>query len=147
MENIPKLVTQKIGSFPIKEGVYMKKSKISVGDNIEAKRGTWDFGFIEHNNFEQHVSKSVPGYKTGHEYITFLSDYFISSGSNVYDIGCSTGNLITMLSTYNKEKKKISFNGIEPVKEFEKEFKKNISSLNDKNSHEFNFYFISCTRI
>ena len=118
----------------------MKKSKISVGDNIEAKRGTWDFSYIEHNNFEQHVSKSVPGYKTGHEYITFLSDYFISPGSNVYDIGCSTGNLITMLSSYNKEKKNISFNGIEPVEEFEKEFKKNISSLKTKTDHEFNFF-------
>ena len=41
----------------------MKKSKISVGDNIEAKRHP-GFRFIEHNNFEQHVSKSG-GYKTG----------------------------------------------------------------------------------
>ena len=70
----------------------------SVGDNLKADRGLWSFESINHNNFEDHVNKSVPGYEAGHRYLTFLSDYFISNGSIIYDIGCSTGNLISMLS-------------------------------------------------
>ena len=68
-----------------------------VGDNLSANRGNWSFSNIDHNDFESHVSKSVPGYDTGHKYISFLSDYFISSNSKVYDIGCSTGNLLKKL--------------------------------------------------
>ena len=82
-----------------------------VGDNISAERGAWSFSTIDHSIFEDHIEKSVPGYSQGHEYITFLSDYFISSGSRVYDIGCSTGNLIEKISIYNHEKNDVKFVG------------------------------------
>ncbi len=113
-------------------------SNNNVGDSISANRGSWSFNEIKHNNFQEHVLKSVPGYSKGHDYITFLSDYFISSGSTVYDIGCSTGSLISKLSNYHKNKKGVSFIGIEPSKGFKAEFIKNTSTLPIKNhSYEF----------
>ena len=80
--------------------------KRKVGDDLSADRGNWSFSDIDQENFESHISKSVPGYKDGHRYITFLSDYFISKDSLVYDIGCSTGNLLKELSVYHKNKEK-----------------------------------------
>ena len=114
------------------------KSKNSVGDEITANRGNWSFHDIKHNNFQDHVLKSVPGYSKGHEYITFLSDYFISNKSIVYDIGCSTGSLISRLSKYHKNKKGVNFIGIEPCVGFQDEFISNTSSLNQEN-HTFDF--------
>lgn len=110
-----------------------------VGDNISANRGNWSFSDINQNDFESHVSKSVPGYYDGHKYITFLSDYFLSSKSKIYDIGCSTGNLIKRLSEYNYEKDEINFVGIEPILKFEKLFKNNISNNKLNKTHKFEF--------
>ena len=110
----------------------------SVGDDITANRGSWSFYDIKHNNFQDHVLKSVPGYSKGHDYITCLSDYFVSSDSQVYDIGCSTGSLIAKLSKYHANKKSVHFIGIEPCSGFEEEFLTNISSLNREN-HSFEF--------
>ncbi len=109
-----------------------------VGDNISAKRGKWNFSDVE-ENFESHISKSVPGYLAGHEYITFLSDYFISSGSTIYDIGCSTGNLLKKISEYQKEKSDLEFFGIEPVNKFEEQFVKNTKSSQSNKTHNFEF--------
>ena len=33
-----------------------------VGDKLKAGRGVWNFKDIDHNKFENHISKSVPGY-------------------------------------------------------------------------------------
>ena len=69
-----------------------------AGDSINTSRGGWNFQDIDSKGFENHVSKSVPNYYEGHEYIRFLSDYFIHNDSVIYDIGCSTGSLISKLS-------------------------------------------------
>ena len=113
-------------------------SDSSVGDSIAAERGLWSFDTIDHKRFEDHVSKSVPGYLKGHEYITFLSDYFVSENSVIYDIGCSTGSLIAKLSNYHANKKGLQFIGIEPSPGFHDIFKSNTSSsLNSNHSFEF----------
>ena len=90
-----------------------------------------------HESFvEEHVKKSVPGYEEGHEYISFLSDYFIGENSRIYDIGCSTGNLIPKISETSKNKKGLSFIGVEPAIGFEKIFWENISGI-DNGNHSF----------
>ena len=76
-----------------------------VGDNISAKRGKWNFSDVEENL--TYISKSVPVYLA--DMNTYLSDYFISSGSTIYDIGCSTGNLFKKISEYQKEKSDLEF--------------------------------------
>ena len=91
---------------------------LNAGDSINTSRGGWDFKNINTEDFEKHVSKSVPNYLEGHEYIRFLSDYFIHNESTIYDIGCSTGNLIAKLSNYHKDKTDLTFLGIEPSLNF-----------------------------
>ena len=86
-----------------------------VGDNITAKLDAWNFSDIDHSSFENHIERSVSEYSQGHEFITFLSDYLLSSGSRVYDIGCSTGHPLGKISRYNHKKNGINFVGIEPL--------------------------------
>ena len=107
------------------------------GDNIKALRSGWDFKNLNPENFEKHVSKSVPGYDHGHKIISLLSDYFISQNSLIYDIGCSTGNLISQLSTYHSNKKNLKFIGIEPAKNFAEIFNKNTKNKNLHHKFEF----------
>ena len=70
-----------------------------VGSNINAERGNWKFDKNAVENFQEHVKTSVPQYSEGHDLICMLSDYFCEKNSNVYDIGCSKGELIKKLST------------------------------------------------
>lgn len=76
----------------------------SVGDNIEASRAGWSFGGDVAISFDDHVSKSVPLYTEGHNLICGLSDFFIKNDSVVYEIGCSTGTLITKLANHSNQK-------------------------------------------
>ncbi|MCB1324976.1 MAG: methyltransferase domain-containing protein [Spirochaetales bacterium] len=69
-----------------------------VGDEITVSGKAWTFGGDVPVVFDQHVSRSVPLYAQGHELILRLSDYFVLDNSTVYDIGCSTGELLRKLS-------------------------------------------------
>jgi len=84
-----------------------------VGDGLNAKNAQWSFGGDTHKTFDAHVSKSVPFYSDGHSIIEEVSDFFLSDGSLVYDIGCSTGTLLEKLAVRNINKK-IQFIGCEP---------------------------------
>ena len=81
----------------------MKKN--IVDKNIKAKNSSWTFGNRISGKFEKHIKQSVPFYSEGHELILKLSDFFISEKSNVYDIGCSTGNLVKKISKRHANKK------------------------------------------
>ena len=108
-----------------------------VGEGLKSARGNWNFNDIDVSKFESHVKNSVPGYQESHEYIQILSDYFLSDCSTVYDIGCSTGNLLKMISDYNCSKRDINLIGIEKVKKFESIFNKNFENCSKK--HRFSF--------
>ncbi len=89
----------------------------SVGDNIKAIRASWDFSGNTALNFDKHVSKSVPGYKEGHDIILTLSDYFVTKkNSYIIDIGSSTGILLRKLSDRH-ENKELNLLGIDSVEE------------------------------
>ena len=49
-----------------------------VGDKINADRASWEFSGKTASNFDNHVSRSVPGYNDGHEIIASLSDFFVT---------------------------------------------------------------------
>ncbi len=68
------------------------------GDKIEAKNANWKFSGKMVEQFEEHVSKSVPLYRMGHELVVKLSDYFIKNDSVCYELGSSTGTLIYQLA-------------------------------------------------
>lgn len=80
-----------------------KESKLS-GDGILADNASWKFSGDIPLKFDEHVSKSVPLYHEGHQLILELSDFFLSDDSICYDIGCSTGTVLEMLSTRHSNK-------------------------------------------
>jgi tRNA (cmo5U34)-methyltransferase len=64
-----------------------------VGDNITTENAGWKFSGEMVKDFEEHVAKSVPLYREGHDIILKISDYFVKDDSICYEIGTSTGIL------------------------------------------------------
>jgi tRNA (cmo5U34)-methyltransferase len=72
------------------------------GDKIDAKNANWKFNGSMVEHFEEHVSKSVPLYKEGHELIAKLSDYFVKDDSVCYELGSSAGTLTHKLAKHHE---------------------------------------------
>ena len=85
----------------------------NAGDGIVAQNANWTFGGDVADQFDDHVSKSVPLYSEGHEIICGLSDFFINKDSVCYELGCSTGSLTLKLAGHNKDKAGTRFIGID----------------------------------
>jgi len=83
-----------------------------VGDNILAENASWTFAGEVAETFDSHVSKSVPFYHEGHALVAELADFFLSSESTCYDLGCSTGRLLEILAQRNRNKS-VRFVGVE----------------------------------
>ena len=91
-----------------------KTSDEGQGDFINNDLSSWNFDNNIPENFDQHVNRSVPGYKEGHEIISLYSDFFVNLPSKrFYDIGSSTGLLIQKIQNRH-QKKDITYIGIEP---------------------------------
>lgn len=82
-----------------------KKSKNNAGDNIITSKSNWSFGGDVPKTFDQHIKKSVPLYDLVHDLCLKYSEFFIRDGTNVYDIGSSTGTLIDKICKRNNQKK------------------------------------------
>ena len=100
-----------------------------VGDGLKADNANWNFGSEVVENFDSHASRSIPFYSEGHELITNLSDFFISSNSVCYEIGCSTGSLTYKLASHNSDKTGSRFIGIDIEKEMIQAARNKISPL------------------
>jgi len=72
------------------------------GDNIIAKNANWKFNGSMVEYFEDHVERSVPLYKEGHELIIKLSDYFVKNDSICYELGSSAGTLSYKLAKHHE---------------------------------------------
>lgn len=85
-----------------------------------AKKENYDFTFAHREEgFDNHIEKSIRGYSHLLEDIINLSKYFIEDGTNVVDIGCSTGKVTEKLIEFNKGAG--SYYGIELATGFFKE--------------------------
>ncbi len=84
-----------------------------AGDGLEADNANWNFKGEVAKNFVAHVSKSVPHYFEGHKLACNIGDFFIKNDSLIYELGCSTGELVLNLSKYNKLKPDSKFIGID----------------------------------
>jgi tRNA (cmo5U34)-methyltransferase len=71
---------------------------LAVGDRIPLRGARWSFGGATAQHFDEHAQKSIPGYAEGHRLVEELSDFFITPGARVIEIGCSTGALIKRLA-------------------------------------------------
>ena len=83
-----------------------------VGDNIISQNANWKFDANVILEFDRHVERSVPFYNQGHQLISKCSDFFLSDNSTCYEIGCSTGTLINLISERNSTKN-IAYIGID----------------------------------
>lgn len=92
----------------------------------------WTFSGENAKNFDNHIAKSVPLYKEGHNLICQLSDFFLSNQSICYELGCSTGSLIKELAEHNKSKS-IKIIGIDIEKDMTNYAKKNLEEYSNIN--------------
>ena len=104
---------------------------------IKKLYGAWDFKKDVAKNFYNHINKSVPLYKEGHQLILKLSDFFLKEGSICYDIGCSTSDLLISLTKYTN-KKRVKFIGFDIEKDMIKVSKQNIKKSKLQNISVFN---------
>ncbi len=89
--------------------------KLEVGNKIKLKNGKWSFSGSTPNNFDAHIKKSVPLYVWSHNLSLNFSEFFLTEKTNVYDLGCSTGTFLHLLSSrYPKGKHK--YFGIDEIK-------------------------------
>jgi len=86
---------------------------MDVGDDISSGKAVWSFSGKMTESFVEHISRSVPFYAEGHELICHLSDYFVGPQSTVYELGCSTGELLAKLAAHNDHKPDVRFVGID----------------------------------
>ncbi|GGY44547.1 methyltransferase domain-containing protein [Parvularcula lutaonensis] len=76
--------------------------KSVVDEHIEADNARWSFGGSVPDHFEDHIGKSVPHYRAGHDMVAAISDFFIHEGSTAYEIGCSTAALCRRIAEQNE---------------------------------------------
>ncbi len=84
----------------------------NTGDSIFADNANWDFGGETPQNFDQHVNRSIPLYREGHDLVLKISDFFLKDGSLCYELGCSTGQLISKLGQKYQERD-VKFVGVD----------------------------------
>src|SRR6476469_7031611 len=63
-----------------------------------------EFSFDTVKDFDEHIELSIPNYAHIHELVLLISSYFVKSGYNVYDIGFSTGSLLSKLAGAHHDK-------------------------------------------
>ncbi len=96
-----------------------------------------DFSFGQIDNFDEHIDMSIPHYSTLNNNIVALSEYFIEGGTNIYDIGCSTGKLLKRLRDERNNEciggNDVKYIGLEINKNFSKDFiqEKNFSLIEE----------------
>jgi len=59
------------------------------------------FSFDTINDFDRHIHQSIPNYDILFQSIVRLADYFKDDKKIIYDVGCSTGNLLRYFKRAN----------------------------------------------
>ncbi len=72
---------------------------------IKLQNSNWNFSGNVPQNFDKHITKSIPFYKESHYIGLLISDFFIPKNGLVCDIGCSTGTFISSLAERHSSKK------------------------------------------
>jgi len=85
-----------------------------VDKNMHQHDAGWSFDNIS-GEFDDHIQKSIPLYRQGHELVCHYSDFFLKPDSIVYDIGCSTGQFLAKLARRHAQKGELRLIGIDTV--------------------------------
>jgi tRNA (cmo5U34)-methyltransferase len=63
-----------------------------------------DFSFQDHaDHFDDHIGRSIPGYRELGKTCVQLSRRFVQPGTSVVDVGCSTGHLLASIQAHNQD--------------------------------------------
>jgi tRNA (cmo5U34)-methyltransferase len=94
------------------------KSETNVGDEIEQTEGGWEFDDSVAEQFDQHVSQSIPSYRKVQDHVTKIADWFLADGERetVYDLGCATGTTIKRLIETRDRSDPIRYVGIDEAR-------------------------------
>tara|TARA_B100001248_G_C27396008_1_gene465591 strand:+ start:1945 stop:2664 length:720 start_codon:yes stop_codon:yes gene_type:complete len=111
----------------------LKKNKL-VSD-IKYANASWSFDGKTVRKFDNHIKQSVPLYDLAHDLTLKFSDFFLSEKSNIYDLGCSTGTFLNLISRRHNIKKH-QFIGVDVIKKMCLEAKK--KNKKNKNVKIFN---------
>jgi tRNA (cmo5U34)-methyltransferase len=79
-----------------------------------------DFSFQDHaKDFDDHIRASIPGLDLLRSTCVRLSRRFVQTGTNVMDVGCSTGRLLATVREYNQSARPdVSYIGLDCVPDF-----------------------------
>lgn len=105
----------------------MTTRKLNSSDeaDLEGK----DFSFTTIREFDKYISKQIRGYSDLDYIVHRIADYALEDGTNMYDLGASTGRFINELAdkldqeTDPARKKRVDFFGIEPNPSMQQQFK------------------------
>ena len=86
----------------------------AVDRNINQHNAGWSFENIS-EDFDSHIQKSIPLYDSGHKLVCHYSDFFLKADSVVYDIGCSTGQMLARLAAHHPQKRELRLIGVDTV--------------------------------
>jgi len=94
------------------------KSETNVGDEIEQTEGGWEFDDGVAEQFDRHVSQSIPSYRKVQDHVTKIADWFLADGDRetVYDLGCATGTTIKRLIETRERTEPIRYVGIDEAR-------------------------------
>lgn len=92
-----------------RSGYELKK----VDTDIEVTNGVWNFSHGVASSFVNHVRKSVPLYDMGHFLAAELASCFMMPAGCGYELGVSTGELITRLANHNSRTRTATWIGID----------------------------------
>lgn len=121
----------------------------SVDTRINQHNAGWSFENIS-ADFDEHILKSIPLYRQGHELICYYSDFFLKPDSIIYDIGCSTGRMLAQLAKRHPHKRDLRLIGIDTVPdmiEYAGQLAKDDSRLSFIQANVLDLEFSSCDLI
>ena len=82
------------------------------GNGIRAEKSGWSFEGIA-PAFEEHIDRSVPHYRDGHDLICRYSDFILRDDSLVYEIGSASGTLAGQFMRWHKGRENLRYVGLD----------------------------------
>ena len=79
---------------------------------VRAEPCHWSFDAVA-EQFEEHIERSVPNYRAGHELICRISDFILRDDSLIYELGCSSGALARRFLDWNKARADLRYAGLD----------------------------------
>ena len=95
---------------------------------------SYDFTFAHSpEGFDNHIDSSIRGYANLLDDVVAFSRYFVEDGTNVVDVGCSTGKLTQMILENNPNRKMAHYVGVELADSFYTELNDRLFEIREKN--------------